>query len=462
MIGALIGDLAAWTYEHDKSMFFSQLVADNGGDAKLSIYGKALLNAASHNLLVCPWIQAEPALGPIKDNRDEIVGQWLMWQIVAAWTDREELNSMPDFNMLEKEEFYAKKFILGLIRSLRDGSTKSEAYYSTFSFEDLSKTWKWKTDTAEKNIGLLSYIFRAWDSFYRGFDFTSTIHNAMKWPGDRNLLASIAGAFADAMYGCEMTFIKKKYAKDVEPYHHINLLVVGENNGYHHALIREMFSCSSHNRTFYPKNNALTNVEQHSWQPVMNIFEDISFSEEEHKLVLLSAPTDWDCRYGLYLDDGWIYIYRSHILIGRFQMKKFEGQWFMENPQLSGEMLFKDFCIAIGNAMYDGCRIAKSDLNNILRIVENCSYFNGETDTPKKWKHDVKGNFWYGEMMFCKGRLNFQKWIEEGETMRKTLKGEKLAAVEKYNSEQFAIILYIESLYGKWNPYDSLNWIYEY
>ena len=78
MIGALIGDLAAWTYEHDKSMFFSQLVADNGGDAKLSIYGKALLNAASHNLLVCPWIQAEPALGPIKDNRDEIVGQWLL------------------------------------------------------------------------------------------------------------------------------------------------------------------------------------------------------------------------------------------------------------------------------------------------------------------------------------------------------------------------------------------------
>lgn len=40
MIGALIGDLAAWTYEHDKKMFFKQLVADNGGNAQLSIYGK--------------------------------------------------------------------------------------------------------------------------------------------------------------------------------------------------------------------------------------------------------------------------------------------------------------------------------------------------------------------------------------------------------------------------------------
>lgn len=163
MIGALIGDLAAWTYEHDKKMFFKQLVADNGGNAQLSIYGKALLNAASHNLIVCPWIRTEPV--PSDNNRDEIVGQWLMWQIVSAWTDKNELNSMPDFNMLEKEELYAKRFILDLIRSLRNGATKSEAYYSTVSFEDLSKTWNWKTDNKEKNIGLLTYIFRAWDSF---------------------------------------------------------------------------------------------------------------------------------------------------------------------------------------------------------------------------------------------------------------------------------------------------------
>jgi len=141
-----------------------------------------------------------------------------MWQIVSAWTDKNELNSMPDFNMPEKEELYAKRFILDLIRSLRNGATKSKAYYSTVSFEDLSKTWNWKTDNKEKNIGLLTYIFRAWDSFYRGFDFTSTIHNAVKWPGDKNLTAAISGAFADAMYGCEMTFIKKKYAGNTLTY----------------------------------------------------------------------------------------------------------------------------------------------------------------------------------------------------------------------------------------------------
>ncbi len=106
--------------------------------------------------------------------------------------------------------------------------------------------------------------------------------------------------------------------------------------------------------TFFPKNCALTNVELHNWQPVLNIFENISFNDEEYKRVLLSARTHWDCRYSLYLDDGWIYVYRSHVLIGRLQLKKLEEQWFIINPQLSGEMPFKDFCNALGNALYEG------------------------------------------------------------------------------------------------------------
>lgn len=459
MVGALVGDLAAWTYEHDRDLFFRQLVADDGVDAQLSAYSKALLNAASYNLLICPWIHVEPEMPTT--NKDCYVGQWVMWQIVAAWKDRSELNAMPSF-VTGKQEFYAGRFVRQLIRSLRNGATKSEAYYSTFSFEDLSKTWKWKTEKSEENIGILTYIFRAWDSFYRAFDFTSTIHNAVKWPGDKHLTAAIAGAFADAMYGCEISYIKKKYAKGSEPYHRFNINVISENNGYHHALVMEMFNHSKNARTFYPKNNALTNVELHTWLPVMNIFENISFSDEEHKSILLSAPTGWDCRYGLYLDDGWICIYRSHVLIGRFQMQKLEEQWFIINPQLSGEMPFKSFCIAIGNALYEGCRVMKPEMNNTLQVVEQCKYFNGETDVPQQWKHEINGNFWYGEMMFCKGHKNLQKMTGEAEDIRKNYRGEKLFAAMKYKPEQFAILLYIENLYAKWHPYDSLDWIYCY
>ena len=50
----------------------------------------------------------------------------------------------------------------------------------------------------------------------------------------------------------------------------------------------------------------------------------------------------------------------------------------------------------------------------------------------------------------------------EAEDIRKNYRGEKLFAAMKYKPEQFAILLYIENLYAKWHPYDSLDWIYCY
>ena len=143
-------------------------------------------------------------------------------------------------------------------------------------------------------------------------------------------------------------------------------------------------------------------------------------------------------------------------------MKRLEEQWFIVNPQLSGEMPFKSFVLAIGNALYEGCRLVKPEMNNVLRVVELCRYFNGEPETPSQWKHQIKGNFWYGEMMFCKGHHDIQQWSEDGKRVQKKLKGDKLAFSKKYKPEQFGMIIYIETLFAKWNPYDALEWIYEY
>ena len=33
--------------------------------------------------------------------------------------------------------------------------------------------------------------------------------------------------------------------------------------------------------------------------------------------------TDWDNRFGFYLDDGWVYVYRSFILLARFNLKSY-------------------------------------------------------------------------------------------------------------------------------------------
>lgn len=42
MIGALIEDIATWTYEHDKDTFYSQLIPNDKYCVVLSDYGKVV------------------------------------------------------------------------------------------------------------------------------------------------------------------------------------------------------------------------------------------------------------------------------------------------------------------------------------------------------------------------------------------------------------------------------------
>ena len=47
MIGAIIGDLAAWTYENDRDLFWKQLISNDAKEMELSVYGHAYFRAAS-------------------------------------------------------------------------------------------------------------------------------------------------------------------------------------------------------------------------------------------------------------------------------------------------------------------------------------------------------------------------------------------------------------------------------
>lgn len=117
------------------------------------------------------------------------------------------------------------------------------------------------------------FVFKAWD-------FTSSIHNAARWPDvDRHLLCSLTGALAEAMYGCEYRLLKEKYGSNW-----YNSIVYPDaiNEG-----ILRIKDYQYENRNFFPKNSALTNV--------------------------------WEYRYGIYLDDGWVYVYRSAVLLARFR-----------------------------------------------------------------------------------------------------------------------------------------------
>lgn len=402
MIGALIGDLAAWTYEHDKDTFFKQLIPNEGIDCEPSIYGHTILKAACRNVLACPWISTEPILiGRIVDLR--YYAQWLMWQIVYAWHEEDEqINGLPTFNGVDRGEKICGSFVINLIRSLRKGATKSEAYHSIYSFEQYSKNHYWKANTPENKIDMMAYIFRAWNAFYLGFDYTSTIHNAMKWSGNRHLTAILAGAFAEAMYGCEYTMIKSKYSPSGNEYNSFNLYSYSEKLGYPEGLINKIFAFTNKRRAFFAKNNALTNVERHHWKDCkLRLYKD--FSEDEKIKILKAGYTGWENRFGLYLDDGWIYCYRSHCLLLRFKLIKSETSdtYRIENVQLSGE---KEYNLCIGGlecALVQTCDITlDKEFQNFIRGIEYSLFYHGETKAPESLSEEEKGYWWMEQQYY--------------------------------------------------------------
>lgn len=390
MIGAIIGDLAAWTYENDKDTFWKQLISYNFDKMELSLYAHAYFQAASINVLSVPD-QDIRIVRDIEWSPEEwlrVGGQWLMWQLMCAWKDDlDYLHDNDKFPSVEKEERYARMFMVGLIRKLRHGYTKSKAYHSDQMFVDFSKHWKWnpcqESFTEDDNYSILTCVFRAWDSFYRGFDFTSSIHNAMKWDGDKHLIAMLTASFASAMYGCQYNLIKKKFAKNGQINHIFDLHCLGEHFGYHHALCHAMMDGYNELRTFYPKNRALTNVERHVWQSVANPFNHLVFSESDYRRIMKCSPTGWDNRYGLYLDDGRFYVYRSGYLIGRFQLTEEDGRWKISNTQLSGEKPWKEFCNALFCALTESCNL-RGISGKFEDTTSICEHSQGKQNCSKK------------------------------------------------------------------------------
>ena len=429
MVGALIGDLAAWTWENDREVFFSTLIDMH---SKPSSYGMAMMRAADANISSLQNTSTEPIERP---GTVSYSGEWLMWQIVSACTDKGELKGLPKFYSLDKAEYYARHFMIGLINELRKGATKSQAFHNVHAFSDLIKSnfGNWKAPIQPKaNDDILIYVFRAWDSFYRGFDFTSSIHNAIKWPGDKHLLGALTGAFAGAMYG------------------------------FHHGLILQMCRCSKYNRFFFPKNEALTNVEYHHWIPSKNLFEEIRFSEDEHECIMRSGKSVSDHRYGFYLDDGWHYIYQSGSVIARFKTELDGSYWRITEWLLSGERSFKESVSAFEWALYDGLQRRNVRINNLVEYVSECKYFNGEENVPSDWENTIEGKFWHGEMMFLTSQSDYRKWESLSKSVLKDLKGAQKRSFEKYTERQRTIVCYIETLYSKWCPFDDLSWISQY
>lgn len=465
MTGAIIGDLAASTYLNDKEEFYARLV---GRDATVSEYSIAALLAvrtAEAGILPTladfrrasnlPCVEIAPEfLGEQELPHDpHSMGDWIIQRcIYANWGDA-KVGLDPQPGWFDKEEGYFQMFIAKIITLLKSGWTKDEVYQQLGDvFKGCFHHWEWQTEAG----GPLNYLFRAWDCFYHAFDFGSTLHNAVKCVGETRLNCALTGAIAEAMYGCRYYFVKAKYTSPQVEYPVLLQLpdALKENYSDELAVIQMQ---DNHNYHFWPKNNSRTNVERHIYSPVESRFEGMSVDQIQHGDILRSFEPGWENRYSFYKDNGWVYICRSFYLLGRFRFRwAGDGIYQIFDCQQT-EQQPVDFDHSFQGA-YEG-------LGYELRLDSiPFKYYQPGRLMPKIIERTVKGKFWHGEQMYSEldstSQAKFDqaalKIYNESTDPRVKVLGKHLSA------KQFGILYYINELYAKWCPYDTLEWIFDF
>lgn len=319
MIGAILGDLAAWTWEHDKELFFRKLVSSEASPSKMM--KEMLLTADTLALERGCDIKVHECLG----KRLSPVAT-VMRAIVIGWlydTEAETASAYQEYGFTyDKEDWYAGAFMWKLIFVLRHGASKKDALMveNVSSFKGFVEDISWKEQSS-----ILGILIRAWGAFYSSYDFGSALHRAMELPGDRHLNGILVGALADAMYGSDRYMMKAKYGKGCWLNDLVNVP----------SRFQELYRAG---RSFYAKNCAMTNVERHVWKDVANPYGDKIISRELRRRILKAFQPTFDDRYGFYLDDGYIYVYRSCRVLNRFKLSSMsDGTFRIVELQVSEE-----------------------------------------------------------------------------------------------------------------------------
>ena len=103
-------------------------------------------------------------------------------------------------------------------------------------------------------------------------------------------------------------------------------------------------------------------------------------------------------------------------------------------------------------------------------VLPEFKYYNGEDDDKCPYsRDDVRSNFWWGERMFSSledHEKQFKRYeknvIEWREELLKHMPNQAARFLKENTTRQLCIALYIDLLYGKWCPYDDLEWIFKY
>lgn len=309
MNGAILGDLAAWTWEQDKDLFFRKLVSSEASPSKMM--KEMLLMADTLAQVRESDIKVHESLG-MRISPEATV----LRAIAIGWlydTEAETASAYQEYGFTyDKEDWYAGAFMWKLIFALRHGASKKDALMveNVSSFKGFVEDISWNEQSS-----ILGVLIRAWGAFYSSYDFGSALHRAMELPGDRHLNGILVGALADAMYGSDRYMVKAKYGKGCSLTGLVNV------PSRFQALYRA-------GRTFFAKNCAMTNVERHVWKDVANPYVDKIISRELRRRILKAFQPTFDDRYGFYLDDGYIYVYRSCRVLNRFKLSSMSDGTF--------------------------------------------------------------------------------------------------------------------------------------
>lgn len=354
MVGAVIADLAAWTWKHDRNCFYERLVSP---EAKLSGYGLLpivmwpMINEGGTILKHRLYMTCGKALTHSLSAGIDVSEEWHRWGltdyakaipfdlkialIISAIIDSgflsEERQSHLDWTSFfhgGKQEYYAG-YIMRMLRLLNTGRTKEEA------IEDIPSAVinYYSSGTDHKWRDLLEYTTFAWRCFYYSWDFTSALHNAAKCNGNRHLAMMLTGAFAEAMYGASYSMTKEKFGGRNEFIEFPKAL-----SPNYREILDSARKHSFDNRFFFKKNYAMTNVERHKWTTVENPYSDLIITSDFRIKMMIAYRTSWEERYGVYLDNGWFYVYRSHCVLLRYKlMVQPDETYRISNLQISND-----------------------------------------------------------------------------------------------------------------------------
>lgn len=341
MNGAILGDMAYHTWKFDKPGFNKYLITD-----KSDISDASLTVMASYQTIFDTQSDDDPKVfaGYLKVLMEECqdrknihfskhLTEWLngsTWQpygsngdnallraIPAAWAEENLLlciyhsNSLVNLTHNSKDALSASETLVRVIFQLRHGMTTHDVFQKNPLLQQMVQ-FDLKNHSAMKTLSI------AWESLISGYDFCSVVHHVCQ-TGYSPTCAAVAGAMAQAMYGCAAEFQlidpETGFCEDTP-------LDVGDVLPPFELLKGlwwDMSAVAKEKKTFIGKNECRASIMKQKWTSLPAI-EYPLMSEKDMKALMRSFSPDWDNRYSFYYDNGWHYIYRSGILLNRFKV----------------------------------------------------------------------------------------------------------------------------------------------